>query len=1008
MMALKFLLPTPAASVIFLLFSCSLFVGSAPSDSVTDHEALMSFKSLVSDPSGSLASWNQSSSYCNWKGVSCNNGTRRVIGIDLQGLQLKGPVTSSIGNISFLEFLYLQNNKFSGSLTENIGGLSRLKFLNLSSNAIGGAIPMNITKCSSLEVIDLTDNEVTGTIPPELDRLYHLKVLNLAHNNLSGIIPPALGNLSSLTTLNLGTNSLHGPISEVLSRLRNLQHLQISSNSLSGSVPTSLYNMSSISTFALASNQLWGEIPADIGFTMPKMLSFHNCFNKFTGTIPPSLHNLTKIQSIRMSHNLLRGAVPGGLERLADLVFYNIGFNHLINSKEKGLSLLKSLTNATKLENLAIDGNLFEGEIPASVGNLSRQLAKLYMGGNMISGWIPAEIGQLKSLTLLNLSHNSMEGNMPPEIGGLPKLQALILAGNKFSGEIPTSIGNLTKLSKLDLSVNNFMGVIPFSFRNFGSLQSFDVSKNNLNGSIPEEIFQLPSLSLLLNLSQNSLTGKLPVSIGSLANVAVIDISRNHLSGEIPDSIQNCKSLQGLLLNGNALSGGIPKSLSQLKGLQYLDLSSNDLSGAIPVQLGLLNDLQLLNLSFNNLEGEVPNSGVFLEFNRIDLEGNDRVCGGPKVLMLPACHSHVHPKRRTLALKLGIALASFAIIFILLSCAWLVLSSGKKIQPAIKSVHSFKGQHQMITYHEILALTSNFSLENLLGSGSFGSVFRGVLGDGTAVATKVIDLQRHGAATSFAAECEALRGIRHRNLIKLITACSGINFKNEDFKALVYEYMVNGNLEQWLYPDSNHGRGDKAALGLLSRLNIAIDVACALDYLHHDSVTPVVHCDLKPSNVLLDDDMTAKVGDFGLARLLDEGSLVNQLSTGGLKGSIGYIAPEYGMGGKPTTQGDVYSYGILLLELFTGKRPTHEIFSADLNLQKWVRERIPGNIMEIVQDEVRMSVIRCGEIAIQEQQIACLIAVIEVALSCAVECAHDRMTMRMILPKLKRIRDSLA
>ncbi|XP_049936704.1 probable LRR receptor-like serine/threonine-protein kinase At3g47570 [Nymphaea colorata] len=155
--------------------------------------------------------------------------------------------------------------------------------------------------------------------------------------------------------------------------------------------------------------------------------------------------------------------------------------------------------------------------------------------------------------------------------------------------------------------------------------------------------------------------------------------------------------------------------------------------------------------------------------------------------------------------------------------------------------------------------------------------------------------------------------------------------------------------------------------------------------------------------------MTAKVGDFGLARLIDEGSLVNELSTGGLKGSIGYIAPEYGMGGKPTTQGDVYSYGILLLDLFTGKRlTTHEMFSADLNLQKWVRERILGKILQIVQDEARMNVMHCGEIAIQEKQIACLAAVIEVALSCAVECAQDRMSMRMILPKLKRIRDSLA
>jgi len=199
-----------------------------------------------------------------------------------------------------------------------------------------------------------------------------------------------------------------------------------------------------------------------------------------------------------------------------------------------------------------------------------------------------------------------------------------------------------------------------------------------------------------------------------------------------------------------------------------------------------------------------------------------------------------------------------------------------------------------VSYSKILKATDGLSPTNLIGVGSFGSVYKGIMnfGEDKFVAVKVLNLQRKGAFKSFMAECNALKSIRHRNLVKILTLCSSVDSKGNDFKALVFEYMPNGSLEKWLHTgEEDEGRN----LSLQQRLNIAIDVAFALDYLHHYGPVPIVHCDLKPSNVLLYDDMSACVADFGLAKILSEpvGKTPTQTSSGsiGIKGTIGYVAP---------------------------------------------------------------------------------------------------------------------
>ncbi|PQP93555.1 putative LRR receptor-like serine/threonine-protein kinase [Prunus yedoensis var. nudiflora] len=946
------LLPQTFA-IIFSLLVC-IFVSvepAIPTPSIaTDKRALISFKSGVSLPP---SFWDQNSSPCtNWTGVACNKLGNRVVALNLSGLGLTGSISPHIGNLSFLRSLQLQNNKLTGNIPSQILHLFRLTSLNLSSNTIQGPLPSNLTQLTALQTLDLASNNITGTLPENLDSLKNLQVLNLARNNLHGPIPPSISNRSStLTHLNLGTNSLSGTIPSELGFLYKLKELDLAGNQLTGTVALSIYNISSLVLFTVASNQLWGEIPSNIGHTLPNLLYFRNCFNLFTGKIPVSLHNISGIRSIRMSNNFLEGTVPPGLGNLPFLEMYNIGFNRIVSYGGDGLSFITSLTNSTRLQFLAIDGNHLEGVIPESIGNLSRVLEKLYMGGNRIFGHIPSSIGQLSSLTLLNVSYNSISGEIPPEIGQLEELQVLSLAANKMSGHITNSL----------------------------------------------EIFQnLPSLSTILNLSNNFLSGPLPEEIGLLGSVVTIDLSDNRLSGLIPNTIGKCTSLEGLLMARNKLSGPLPNVLGDMRGLEILDLSSNQLSGSIPDKLEDLQVLSYLNLSFNHLEGVIPNGGIFVKnSSSVHLEGNPKLC-----LHSSCVNPGGHRRKVLIRVLISTVLATLAVC-VIVGCL-LYVSKRKARVTATNSDLLIKGQHQMVTYEELRGATGNFSTENLIGSGSFGSVYRGCLREGIEVAVKVLDIKRTGSWKSFLAECEALRSVRHRNLVKLITSCSSLDFKNMDFLALVYEYLSNGSLEDWIQGKRKNANGD--GLNIVERLNVAIDVACGLDYLHHDCEVPVAHCDLKPSNILLDRDMIAKIGDFGLAKLLIERTSNNALSsTQVLKGSIGYMPPEYGFGQKPSTAGDAYSFGVVLLELFTGKSPTHERFTGDENIIRWVHSAFPQNIATVLDPEL----LHLMQHPPNELERNCVTSIIEVGLSCTYASPEGRISLRDALHKLEAARQTL-
>ncbi|KHN06513.1 Putative LRR receptor-like serine/threonine-protein kinase [Glycine soja] len=868
----------------------------------------------------------------------------------------------------------------------------------MSTNMLEGKLPSNTTHLKQLRILDLSSNKIASKIPEDISSLQKLQALKLGRNSLYGAIPASIGNISSLKNISFGTNFLTGWIPSDLGRLHNLIELDLTLNNLTGTVPPVIYNLSSLVNLALAANSLWGEIPQDVGQKLPKLLVFNFCFNKFTGGIPGSLHNLTNIRVIRMASNLLEGTVPPGLGNLPFLRMYNIGYNRIVSSGVRGLDFITSLTNSTHLNFLAIDGNMLEGVIPESIGNLSKDLTKLYMGQNRFNGSIPSSIGRLSGLKLLNLSYNSIFGDIPNELGQLEGLQELSLAGNEISGGIPNSLGNLLKLNQIDLSKNKLVGRIPTSFGNLQNLLYMDLSSNKLDGSIPMEILNLPTLSNVLNLSMNFLSGPIP-QIGRLITVASIDFSSNQLFGGIPSSFSNCLSLENLFLARNQLSGPIPKALGDVKGLETLDLSSNQLFGAIPIELQNLHVLKFLNLSYNDLEGVIPSGGVFQNLSAIHLEGNRKLC-----LYFP-CMPHGHGRNARLYIIIAIVLT----LILCLTIGLLLYIKNKRVKVTATAATSeqLKPHVPMVSYDELRLATEEFSQENLLGVGSFGSVYKGHLSHGATVAVKVLDTLRTGSLKSFFAECEAMKNSRHRNLVKLITSCSSVDFKNNDFLALVYEYLCNGSLEDWIKGRRNHANGN--GLNLMERLNIAIDVACALDYLHNDSEIPVVHCDLKPSNILLDEDMTAKVGDFGLARSLIQNS-TNQVSissTHVLRGSIGYIPPEYGWGEKPSAAGDVYSFGIVLLELFSGKSPTDECFTGGLSIRRWVQSAMKNKTVQVIDPQLLSLTFHDDPSEGPNLQLNYLDATVGVGISCTADNPDERIGIRDAVRQLKAARDSL-
>ncbi|XP_016665893.2 LRR receptor-like serine/threonine-protein kinase GSO1 isoform X2 [Gossypium hirsutum] len=1021
-----------------LFISCSVLCLAMTARNLnSDQFALLEFKDLLADPQNVLANnWTASTSVCRWIGVSCGIIHERVIALNLTSMNLRGTIPPYLGNLSFLLSLDLSRNNFYGLLPKELGQLHRLKILQLSFNSLNGEIPSWLGNLHRVQRLQMTNNTFTGRIPQTLVNMFNLEILNLRFNQLSGQVPSSIFKISSLKIINLFSNSLSGSLpNDMCQHFPKLEELYLSRNELSGNIPSSIGKCNNLQILALSSNQFMGIIPKSIGnLTRLKELylgvnnlegqipeeignllslemlnvqaikgltgnlpSMTNALkleylilrgNKLSGNIPNSISNVSMLKFLDLVDNLFSGPIPKTLGNLRHLERLQIMNNNLITGPaDHEWTFLSSLANCKHLRKIVVSGNPLSGVLPTYIGNLSTSLQRFYADHCELEGNIPMEVGNLSNMLVFELGYNKLSGFIPTSIGGLRNLQGLGLFSNKLEGPISKSLCDLERLYNLFLGLNKLYGSIPSCLGNITSLRYLYIESNKLSSAIPSTLWNLKDI-LEVDLSSNYLNNSHALDVGDLRSLLKLNLSRNILTGDILSTFGGLKTLVSLDLSNNILHGHIPESFGGLISLEFLDICNNNLSGVIPKSLEKLLYLKYFNVSFNRLEGEIPIEGCFSNFSSTSFMKNYALCGPPR-LLVPPCKNDIHENSKmTLlqAFRYGLPTIGIVIVLIVLTIMYRRCQSRGTTLPIKDDLLSLKTLRR-ISHYELSQATNGFEESNMLGFGSFGYVYKGRLSDGMEVAIKVFNLQIEGAFRSFDIECDAMRNIVHRNIVKVITCCSSV-----DFKALVFDYMCNGNLEKWLHSNN-------CFLDIIQRVNIMIDVAAAVEHLHNEHPTPIIHCDLKPSNILLDEDMVAHVGDFGIAKLLGEGDVMKQTMT---LATIGYMAPEFGSTGIVSIKCDVYSYGIILIETFTKKKPTDNLFAEEVTIRHWMECSLPKGAIEIadadlLRKEDEYFVVKAN----------CISAIMELALNCSAELPEERKDMKDVVVELKKIKQRL-
>lgn len=835
--------------------------------------------------------------------------------------------------------------------------------------------------------IELSGLGLAGELPPDIGLLTALLTLDLSYNNLTGSIPSQIGQLTHLDALILQFNFFNGKIPTEIGQLKNLSTLSLNGNFLTGGIPNEIGLLEKLYWLDLAQNQLQGPLPYS---------------SDGNSIVQVGLDNLTNAGHFHLNNNSFSGPIPDSM-------------------CHSGMSLI----------HLLLDSNRLTGTIPGGLG-LCGKLLILKLNNNLLRGTIPDQIGQLTSLTELQLSGNELEGPLP-ELSNLTKLGVLDLSNNALDVEFPTWMPSLASLTDLIMQSSSVSGQIPASFFQLQALSEVKLANNKINGTLD---ISMATGQLLLVSMENNEIGALtsgnynkdlrlqgnPVCerANSLlsANVCLDNsaVSEPTTYGTNTTCSNTCPS--GYQVNPFQCTCALPyhgiltyraPSFTSLTNTSRIPLLVETLASKLSVDQ---KQVQVLSAAFNAQNQLIVVIAIFpsgsaIRWSRDDvlrissLLGKDGVSPpgfGPPMFQQTAYDYPVVSTKGSglsMAAKIGIGVGAGLLLLAIIGVGCFACLQKRRADKAVElskpfgtwgpsgkdsgSAPKLKGA-RFFSYAELKKATNNFSESNEIGSGGYGKVYRGIISTGEHVAVKRAQGNSMQGATEFKTEIELLSRVHHKNVVGLVGFC----FEQGE-QMLVYEYMAGGSLRDCLVGRSG------VQLDWRRRIMIALGAARGITYLHELVNPPIIHRDIKSTNILLDEKKIAKVADFGLSKIgPGEGSGKQHVSTQ-VKGTLGYLDPEYYISQQLTEKSDVYSYGVVLLELLTSRVPIEH--------GKYVVKEVKTAI-----DKGGLGALRSMlDPRLRDEELAELNAFVRIALSCVEDSAASRPSMGEVVKQLEEL-----
>ncbi|XP_009593371.1 leucine-rich repeat receptor protein kinase HPCA1-like [Nicotiana tomentosiformis] len=764
-----------------------------------------------------------------------------------------------------------------------------------------------VCKDSRITSIKLSGMGLEGNQFGDLSSLTALQILDLSNNvGLKGTLPSSIGNLKNLTTLILVGCSFFGPIPESIGSLQQLVFISLTSNSFTGPIPPSIGNLSKLSWLDLSDNKLSGTIPVSKGST-------------------PGLDWLVNTRHLHLSKNQLSGPIQSQLfSPNMKLIHVILDHNQLIGEIPESLGSLQNL------EILRLDWNSLSGSVPSNLTNIT-SLNELYLSSNNLNGSIPDLTG-MNLLTYVGMSNNSFNASGVPQwLTSLSLLKTIYMEDTTLQEQIPVDLFNLPNLETIGFANNNLSGTLDIGTR-YGNNLTLDLRNNSI-----KDFTQKTGYNMNISLSGNPICD----GTGATAKYCTVQISNDSFSSSLSCPAMSCssdKTLSPTCKCSYPFSGTLhffSLSFSNLENSSYFttlagSMMSAFLSNGLPVDSVSLSDPTVDVYSYLQIEAQIFPS-TQNSFNRTSISSIGFLLNrnpfqlqyfGPFFFTSESycCFADKMKKSSHTGIIVGASVGG-AVLVLLTLCAGLYAFHQRKI--AKRAGHSsnpfetwdrdksgavpqLKGA-RWFSFEEIRKCTNNFSESNCIGTGGYGKVYKGTLTAGEVVAIKRAQHGSMQGAFEFKTEIELLSRIHHKNVVKLVGFCY-----EQGEQMLVYEYISKGTLRESLSVKP------KIQLDWTRRLRIALDAARGLAYLHELADPPIIHRDVKSNNILLDDHLTAKVADFGLSLLKDDdkGHVTTQV-----KGTLGYLDPEYYMSQQLTEKSDVYSFGVVLLEVITARAP---------------------------------------------------------------------------------------